>query len=952
MFCVDVLSRIVSHLTCIPPYHILGVDVNARNSDDRNVLDLLVEVPSERAHEITTLIYDITNDTYSQVGGPMRSLTVSEKRPDKSPYTCVEYPRRSESTSLLEASISPAPSEITQDEIFNDEFLRDARPVEIPSESGLPPAKPKRIALETMTRTAEPNAYEEHHVAGIDAVHTNTQQQANTGPEQRQTSSVYDIVPPPSRKPAGSVTSQTSRDSIPPFPPPTSAEAHEALRQLAGLNEMPLERAEVAAADKPEPIYLNTPPLQKKPTKPQRSKKAAVREKKEEEVKRQQTASTLSDFERLHMNMSPPPLTSEAYENVDIAMKQTDGAEEDRAESTASSSTDTYDNVNITNRPSYINTDDLYDNVNITNKPMASNASVKTGEDLLSFVEPAAGAEAVRSPSPRLEFDARRPSGVKQNRTSKSINNKPISPLPSTTATTASGSSTSSSRPGSTLNESYEWNKIDNIFASLLEANPEEQLEISQHSRQPASIGDWLAQLGLSYYEAPFVASGYDDIRFMGGDVLEEDDLREIGIQNIDHIRTILEAASSLLSPPRIGDAEFPVPRSVKEWLTEINLADYETKFLINSYDSMDRVRAIWEFELTTVIGIHFSGHRKRMIHSLGHRQQETREQVSWVSTCAQHYEITTLPTVQKPRETRCHQSSTSVISYRSENLYNSQKFAAAEAPKTPKPATNDDAYDLHNQLLKDVVTGIEKRRYSRSDSKSPPVSESTNSSHPSSPRSPTSPTTPKYQPSFSWIHKPEKLLYDSALYITQYLGSHPVMVVRGTQSTLDACKKLSGTSKMLQKIPTIQLAISVRGIDFMDAQSHAVISSYDIRNISYCAQDPSDLTIYAYITKDTATGKHYCHVFKAKDLTVGDEIVLTIGQAFELAYHQHRVLVEGNKDRKENDVSSSKHAVQNRLHSTSDNEAVSSPTSPPPMPKPFSQRKKVSKLSNIIHTL
>ena len=32
---------------------------------------------------------------------------------------------------------------------------------------------------------------------------------------------------------------------------------------------------------------------------------------------------------------------------------------------------------------------------------------------------------------------------------------------------------------------------------------------------QPDSMADWLAILGLSYYEASFLANGYDDIAFI-----------------------------------------------------------------------------------------------------------------------------------------------------------------------------------------------------------------------------------------------------------------------------------------------------------------------------------------------------------------------------------------------------------------------------------------------------
>ena len=65
--------------------------------------------------------------------------------------------------------------------------------------------------------------------------------------------------------------------------------------------------------------------------------------------------------------------------------------------------------------------------------------------------------------------------------------------------------------------------------------------------------------------------------------------------------RKILVSASKLPSPPQIGDPGFPIPESVSEWLKRISLQDYESRFKMNGYENMDRVRAIWEFELTTV---------------------------------------------------------------------------------------------------------------------------------------------------------------------------------------------------------------------------------------------------------------------------------------------------------------------------------------------------------------
>ena len=65
--------------------------------------------------------------------------------------------------------------------------------------------------------------------------------------------------------------------------------------------------------------------------------------------------------------------------------------------------------------------------------------------------------------------------------------------------------------------------------------------------------------------------------------------------------RELLKSASQLPHPPQIGVGDYGIPDTVLDWLNMINLADYESKFTVNRYFTMDRIRAIWEFELTTV---------------------------------------------------------------------------------------------------------------------------------------------------------------------------------------------------------------------------------------------------------------------------------------------------------------------------------------------------------------
>ncbi|KFQ89796.1 Ankyrin repeat and sterile alpha motif domain-containing protein 1B, partial [Phoenicopterus ruber ruber] len=135
------------------------------------------------------------------------------------------------------------------------------------------------------------------------------------------------------------------------------------------------------------------------------------------------------------------------------------------------------------------------------------------------------------------------------------------------------------------------------------------------------------------------------------------------------------------------------------------------------------------------------------------------------------------------------------------------------------------------------------------------------------------------------WQHHPEKLIFQSCDYKAFYLGSMLVKELRGTESTQDACAKMRKSTEQMKKVPTIVLSVSYKGVKFIDATNKNIIAEHEIRNISCAAQDPEDLSTFAYITKDLKTNHHYCHVFTAFDVNLAYEIILTLGQAFEVAY-------------------------------------------------------------------
>ncbi|GIY05134.1 ankyrin repeat and sterile alpha motif domain-containing protein 1B [Caerostris extrusa] len=120
---------------------------------------------------------------------------------------------------------------------------------------------------------------------------------------------------------------------------------------------------------------------------------------------------------------------------------------------------------------------------------------------------------------------------------------------------------------------------------------------------------------------------------------------------------------------------------------------------------------------------------------------------------------------------------------------------------------------------------------------------------------------------------------------ISYYLGSTLVKEVRGLESTRKSIQKLKSSTRDMNKIPNVILSISHTGVKFIDAQAKKLVCEHEIRNIHCACQDADDLNHFAYITKEHQTANHYCHVFCAQNMDMATEIILTLGQAFEVAY-------------------------------------------------------------------
>ncbi|XP_034379932.1 ankyrin repeat and SAM domain-containing protein 1A isoform X6 [Arvicanthis niloticus] len=395
-----------------------------------------------------------------------------------------------------------------------------------------------------------------------------------------------------------------------------------------------------------------------------------------------------------------------------------------------------------------------------------------------------------------------------------------------------------------------EWDEIEKIMSSIGEGIDfsQEQQKISGSRTLEQSVGEWLESIGLQQYESKLLLNGFDDVRFLGANVMEDQDLREIGISDSQHRRKLLQAARSLPKVKALG-YDGVSPPSVPSWLDSLGLQDYVHSFLSSGYSSIDTVKNLWELELVNVLKVHLLGHRKRIIASLADRPYEE-------------------PPQKPPRfsQLRCQD----LISQTSSPLSQNDSCTGRSADLLLPSA--DTSRRRHDSLHDPGASRAERFRVQEE------PSETKLTLRPPSLAAP-------YAPVQSWQHQPEKLIFESCGYEANYLGSMLIKDLRGTESTQDACAKMRKSTEHMKKVPTIILSITYKGVKFIDASNKNVIAEHEIRNISCAAQDPEDLCTFAYITKDLQTSHHYCHVFSTVDVNLTYEIILTLGQAFEVAY-------------------------------------------------------------------
>ncbi|XP_054579351.1 PTB domain-containing engulfment adapter protein 1 isoform X2 [Eptesicus fuscus] len=148
-----------------------------------------------------------------------------------------------------------------------------------------------------------------------------------------------------------------------------------------------------------------------------------------------------------------------------------------------------------------------------------------------------------------------------------------------------------------------------------------------------------------------------------------------------------------------------------------------------------------------------------------------------------------------------------------------------------------------------------------------------------------------------TWMHTPEALSKHYIPYNAKFLGSTEVEQPKGTEVVRDAVRKLKFARHIKksegQKIPKVELQISIYGVKILEPKTKEVQHNCQLHRISFCADDKTDKRIFTFICKDSESSRHLCYVFDSEKCA--EEITLTIGQAFNLAYR--KFLESGGKD-------------------------------------------------------
>ncbi|KAL3111575.1 hypothetical protein niasHT_019922 [Heterodera trifolii] len=126
------------------------------------------------------------------------------------------------------------------------------------------------------------------------------------------------------------------------------------------------------------------------------------------------------------------------------------------------------------------------------------------------------------------------------------------------------------------------------------------------------------------------------------------------------------------------------------------------------------------------------------------------------------------------------------------------------------------------------------------------------------------------------------RLKEDSARFSAHYLGSTEISNVEGTEDCRRAMHAAKNRVRQMADVPWVVLEISVAGINIRE-NDNKVFYRHPIANIQVVCQDEVDLNCFAYIYQEG--DRHFCYVFCVLTAIIAKEIIVTLGETFNLAY-------------------------------------------------------------------
>lgn len=137
------------------------------------------------------------------------------------------------------------------------------------------------------------------------------------------------------------------------------------------------------------------------------------------------------------------------------------------------------------------------------------------------------------------------------------------------------------------------------------------------------------------------------------------------------------------------------------------------------------------------------------------------------------------------------------------------------------------------------------------------------------------------------WKHDPLNLYKQTCHYLAFYLGTSKVKNLQGAASSQQCIRdyrKLLNDNQ-LPSLAAVIISISYKSVRCVDMNCK-IINEHEIRTVHYACQDIDQFRFFAYVTKDPEErGSFNCHVFSACSLEMTSEILLTLAQAFEIAF-------------------------------------------------------------------